>query len=244
MAGLELATASWGVWLGLVCLGGVLLLDDTAVAQTWLSQPLAAGILAGWVCGDPLTGAVVGLPLQLAVLGNLPVGQGFVSEPTTATVAAVGAVATTGHRLQLVDAVGVGGAAPVLGWLLLGATLAVLAGHPAVQAERRAHFAWMLAGHRTLRDGDLGRIDGLQRRCLAVTAARGALQTLLWLAVLTWIWLPVQELLPAYWQRGLGWLPPVAAGVAVGVVLERHRRGPAALWLLAGAALGFAVVRF
>ncbi len=65
-------------WVSLLILGvlaGLLALDDTALAQTWFGQPLPAAVLTGYLCGDPLTGMAVGLPLQLVLAGNLPIGQ-------------------------------------------------------------------------------------------------------------------------------------------------------------------------
>lgn len=238
---IALATVPWGRWLVLAVLGACLVLDDTAWAQTWFSQPLPAATLAGFVCGDPLLGATVGLPMQLAVLANLPVGQGFVSEPAAVSVAVVGAAWTHGVALEPLAALGIGSGASLLGWLSVGAALAGLMGHVAVQAERRAHFFWMLAGRQTLRDGELRRIDGLQARCLATTAVRGAVQTVVLLAAATWVWLPLRRLLPTAVDRGLAWVPPALVGVALGVAVARYRIERIWPWLLFGGALGYAL---
>jgi mannose/fructose/N-acetylgalactosamine-specific phosphotransferase system component IIC len=236
------STWSWTTWLGLALLGALLALDETAFAQTWFSQPLPAGLLAGIVCGDVIAGAAIGLTLQLVVLANLPVGQGIVCDPADVTVAAVGAASLRGAPLDVPAAVGVGGAAPLLGWLLVGCAFASLAGHAVVQLERRAHFRWMLGGHRTLRDGELGRIDRLQLRCLATTAVRGAVWTLFWLFAFACVWLPQLAALPGTVTRGLGWLPASTAGLAVGVVIERHQLRRVWIWLLLGLAAGFVIV--
>ena len=71
---------SWPAVLGLGLLGGVLVLDDTALAQTWFSQPLPAAVLAGAVLGDPLSGLALGLPIQLIMAVN----QHFTSRRATA----------------------------------------------------------------------------------------------------------------------------------------------------------------
>ena len=69
--------AGWGFWPLLVLLGMVLAMDENSLAQTWLSQPLPAGILAGCLAGDPATGALLGVLMQLVVIGNFPVGASF-----------------------------------------------------------------------------------------------------------------------------------------------------------------------
>jgi mannose/fructose/N-acetylgalactosamine-specific phosphotransferase system component IIC len=90
-------------WLALLllgALGGLLLLDDTALAQTWFSQPLPVAVLTGAFCGDPLTGLALGLPIQLILAGNLPVGQSFIGDPVPPMVAVVGAAVLAGDGLQ------------------------------------------------------------------------------------------------------------------------------------------------
>ena len=59
-----LGSADWSLVGWLALLAGCLALDETALAQTWLSQPLPAAILAGLVCGEPMAGLALGLPLQ------------------------------------------------------------------------------------------------------------------------------------------------------------------------------------
>ncbi len=80
---------TWSSLLILGLLAGILALDDTALAQTWFGQPLPAAVLTGYLCGDPLTGLAVGLPLQLVLAGNLPIGQTFTGDSTSASIAAV-----------------------------------------------------------------------------------------------------------------------------------------------------------
>ncbi len=83
----------------LALLAGLLALDDVALGQTWFSQPLPAALLSGFFCGDPLTGLAIGLPLQLILVVNLPVGQSFTGDPSVAIVAAVGATVLSGQSL-------------------------------------------------------------------------------------------------------------------------------------------------
>lgn len=203
----------WGTVGSLALLGVLLSLDDTAFAQTWLSQPLPAGLLAGAACGDPLAGVAVGLPFQLITLGNLPVGQSFTGEKVSATIAGVGGSVLAGQPLPA--ALGEGGATGALGWILIGVCLLSVAGHKVVQVERGTHFLWMLEGHRTLWDGRVERFARLQLRCLLATALRGLVLTVGWLTLFVALWLPLYGQLPARVVRACALLPLLAPPLAV-----------------------------
>jgi mannose/fructose/N-acetylgalactosamine-specific phosphotransferase system component IIC len=59
----------------LVCLtGGVCAADTTAAWQVMLSQPLVSACAAGLLTGEPLTGAAIGILLQMLWSGSIPVG--------------------------------------------------------------------------------------------------------------------------------------------------------------------------
>lgn len=75
--------------LRLSALGGLLGLDGTAVGQFMLSRPLVAGFFAGWVAGDAVLGAGVGMILELYLLVSVPSGGARFPEAATATVVAV-----------------------------------------------------------------------------------------------------------------------------------------------------------
>jgi hypothetical protein len=220
---------SLGTVLALGGLSALLTLDDTSFAQTWFSQPLPAGILAGFVVGEPLAGVAVGLPFQLVALGNLPVGQTFTGEKVSATVAGVGGAVLAGYRPVVPTGLpGPDGAQGELGWLLLGVGLFSLAGNWVVRAERRAHFLWMLEGHRGLRDGRLIRFDLIQGRCLAATALRGLGLGLLWLMVTVFLWVPLGDRLPDRVLAALAWLPLLSVPIALGILVDRY--GLRACW--------------
>ncbi len=220
--GADAGAAPWGSLCALGLLTALLSLDDTALAQTWFSQPLPAGILAGAFGGDPLTGLALGLPCQLIVIGNLPVGRTFTGEQVAAVVATVGGAILAGVRFQQpVMAAAMPGAGQ-LGWLMVCVVLLSSAGHWVVQAERRAHFVWMLAGHRSLRDGQLQRVERLHGRCLAATALRGFVLGVLWLILVVDLWLPLFALLPERLVTALSLLPVLAPAIGVGVLVERY----------------------
>lgn len=78
---------------GLALLGGAVALDGASVGQFMVSRPLVAATLAGWVAGDPVAGAVVGVVLEVFQLSVLPIGAARYPEGGPAAVAAAGAYA-------------------------------------------------------------------------------------------------------------------------------------------------------
>jgi mannose/fructose/N-acetylgalactosamine-specific phosphotransferase system component IIC len=234
---LALGSADWSLVAWLALLAGCLALDETALAQTWLSQPLPAAILAGLVCGEPMAGLAVGLPLQLALTMNLPVGQTVTGDAAGAAVAAVGGAVVAG-RLPAALAGGAGDPA-LTGWLLLGAALISLTGHPLIQAERRLHLVWMLQGGRTLRDGRLGRIVRIQGLCVLATFVRGALFGAAATLVVAGVWIPAYDALPPSLSPALAWLPWLAGALGLGAVFERYGLSRKWRWVAAGAAAGW-----
>lgn len=229
--------ATLGAVLLVGALGALLAMDEVAVAQTWFGQPLPAALVTGWLLGDPGIGLAVGLPLQVALLGNLPVGQTFTGEPTSAVVAVVGGVVLAGRDAAAPWAQGTSQEAALLGWVLTLAVLFSALGHWVVQAERRACVQWMLLGHRTLRDGDLGRIEGLHLRGLLATLLRGLLFTVLFLLVSLRLALPAFDLLPAAAVPLLALVPWLLPALGLGALLGRFGLRRYWPWVLGGASL-------
>ena len=218
--------------LGLMA--GLLALDDTAFAQTWFGQPLPAAILTGYLFGDPITGLAVGLPLQLVLSGNIPVGQTFTGDPTSAAIAAVGGTLLAGRPLSPVlhgDAVGT---LPLLGWVILGAGLLSMLGHLLIQAERRSNGIWMLKGLYSLRDGRLDRIESLHTRCLATTFFRGMASGILFTLFIHGAWVPLYFHLPKLLQTSLGTLPLLLPGLGVGTLIDRYGLKSSWHWMALG----------
>lgn len=77
-----------GPLLLLILLGGWTALDATGYGQFMISRPLVASALAGWIVGDPMAGAALGLVLEAFQLTVLPVGASRYPEPGPAAVAA------------------------------------------------------------------------------------------------------------------------------------------------------------
>lgn len=76
--------------VGVALVGGLIGLDQTAVGQFMISQPIVAGPLTGWLLGDPVTGLIIGAVLEPLWVLDMPIGS-FV--PADATISAVSATA-------------------------------------------------------------------------------------------------------------------------------------------------------
>ncbi|MBU0742789.1 hypothetical protein KKA85_03065 [bacterium] len=235
-----LATAAAGdpgfPWLALgltVLLGALLALDETAVAQTWLSQPLPAGILAGLLWGEPGLGLAVGLPMQLLAVGNLPVGQTFAGDKLTPVLGLVGAAAAMGWDVAAPFA-GTGAGAGRLGWLLVAATLGSMIGDGVLRWERRLHNRLMLGGLRSLRDGRYEHMERAHVRCLLTTALRGGLSTLSWCLLAIVVWLPMFDLVPARLSLALCMLPWLTPALAIGSLGELYGSRHGLRWIAGG----------
>jgi mannose/fructose/N-acetylgalactosamine-specific phosphotransferase system component IIC len=79
--------------LTLTLLGGLLALDGTSMGQFMVSRPLVAGVLTGWVVGDPALGLLIGGILEVFFISIFPVGGAEFPEggPPTLVAVAVGA---------------------------------------------------------------------------------------------------------------------------------------------------------
>jgi mannose/fructose/N-acetylgalactosamine-specific phosphotransferase system component IIC len=55
-------------------LGGVVAVDGTSFGQLMVSRPFVAAAVAGWIVGDPVHGAAMGVVLEAFHLAVLPVG--------------------------------------------------------------------------------------------------------------------------------------------------------------------------
>jgi len=76
--------------MGIALIGGIIGLDRTAVGQFMISEPIVVAPLTGWMLGDPIAGAIIGVVLELVWVLDIPIGA-FV--PADATISAVSATA-------------------------------------------------------------------------------------------------------------------------------------------------------
>lgn len=80
-------------WSLLLALGVWAALDGVSVGQFMVSRPLVTATLTGIVLGDPATGLILGLFLEVVHLGGIPAGAVRLPEPGPAAIpATVGAV--------------------------------------------------------------------------------------------------------------------------------------------------------
>ncbi len=229
--------STWSLPALTVLLGGFLCLDESSAVQTWLSQPLPAAVLTGLIWGHAEIGLAIGFPLQMIFIGNLPVGQSFVGDPVTAVVGVTAAACRAG-----IDGVALplgehSSALALWGWLVLGAGLLSLAGHWLVRAERVAFGLWMHEGRKSLRDGNLVRLEHLHLRCLATTFLRGATITAVYLLLIQNVWIPFFQSLGRPFLLALAWLPFLLPGLGVGALLEQYGWRRCWWWCAAGVVL-------
>lgn len=149
-------------FLPLILLGTWAALDSTAVGQFMISRPLVSATLAGSLLGDSSTGLLVGLILEAAHLGDLPVGGARVADPGPAGVVGAAAAISLGGPGGLALGAGVG-----MGWSQLGAL--------SVGWQRRlnAVLVTMPSGGRW----DPVRLSARHWACIGSDAVRGAALT-------------------------------------------------------------------
>lgn len=81
--------------IAILLLGGWVAVDGTGFGQFMVSRPFVAATLAGWIAGDPRSGAEVGLLLEAFHLSVLPVGAARFPESGPPAVAAGAAYAAS-----------------------------------------------------------------------------------------------------------------------------------------------------
>jgi len=213
----------------LAALAGALSIDSTAAVQAMVSQPVVAGALAGLICGDPATGAVVGAALQLIWLGALPVGAaGFPDAP-------VGTVVGVGASVMVLKAGGGAGWAVPIG--LASALLMGEAGRLLVARLRRWNVR--LSDYALAR-ADAGDGGGVARAVGLGLSLRFAAGTVLAFAALSVALVIVRTAGVPAPRAGF---PPLlwAAPVGAAVVAQRSRRWGERWLLAAGFATGLVV---
>jgi mannose/fructose/N-acetylgalactosamine-specific phosphotransferase system component IIC len=81
--------------LALCLFGGWVAADATSFGQLMISRPIVACSVAGWIAGDPLAGATIGVVLEVLSIDVLPVGAVRYPESGPAAVIAGAAYATS-----------------------------------------------------------------------------------------------------------------------------------------------------
>jgi len=153
----------------LAILGAVVAVDATSLGQLMLSRPLVAGTLAGALVGMPLEGALIGALMEILSLAVLPVGASRYPETGTAAVAAVGTM-------------GIAGAAPLPEGLLLVILYGLLWQRlfgATVVAERYLNERLVHAGEEDERADLHDRIERWHLTSMTVDLLRGAVTTVI-----------------------------------------------------------------
>jgi PTS system mannose-specific IIC component len=204
------ALLAWGVVAGL---------DFVSVLQVMVARPLVAATVAGVIGGDPVSGVLVGMALELFALEVLPVGGARSPDYGPGAVAAA-AAARGMPPASLGIAVAVG---------LLVAHI----GDWSIVAMRRRNTARVRAAAAALDAGDLRTISRVQVLGILADGARALALTALGLGIayVARHWLPVSA-------RAAVLLTAVLVGVGLATAagnaarLAAQRRG--AWWLALG----------
>ncbi len=204
-------------------LGGVAALDATAVAQTFLSQPLVSGTLLGVLWGDWRTALQVAIVLQIIAASTMPVGSRTPEDFATGGVIGVGTALALGEGG---DAFRIAGDARALLGVMVG-LLAAVAGAPLLRWQRRLNEGLGRWCEERLRAGDERALAAAHRAAVGLAFAVGvaycaaglaaavlglrhlAMNESLWLARAwqlaqpLWLGLGLAQLLHAFVQRRL-----------------------------------------
>jgi mannose/fructose/N-acetylgalactosamine-specific phosphotransferase system component IIC len=217
-----------GSLVGLLVLGGWVGVDAAALLQIMVSQPLAAGWLAGLLVGEPALGLGTGLLLQLVWMRSLPMGGA--SLPLTGPAAVVGGVlagwAGEGARMGAL-------ALPPAVPLAVALGTAFLVGEGGRWATRRIRRGRLDLVVRAVTEAEGGNVGGVARANLRGAAAEAALGSGLVLAglVLGAGLLVVGARLP---EADPGWVALPLVGLGLGQIISlAGKRRWAVLWFLA-----------
>ena len=208
--------------LGTILLGGVAALDATAVAQTFLSQPLVTGTILGALWGDWRTALQVAIVLQILAASTFPVGARTPEDYAVGGVVGVGTALALSQSHPFTIA---RDACALLGVLVGLLTATVGAG--LLKWQRRQNEGLSRWCEERLQMGDEGALAAAQRAAVVLAFAAGVaycavclaaavvgLQRLvamesLWLARAwhlaqpLWLGLGLAQLLHAFVQRRL-----------------------------------------
>lgn len=114
---------------------GALGLDQTALGQVLLSQPLVGGAILGWSLGDPAGGLLAGSFFQFLCLTDLPVGASIPPDTTIAGLIGTAAFLALGHPAGWNDQA-------LLGLLAVAFLPLALAGRALDVQVRRLNRVW------------------------------------------------------------------------------------------------------
>lgn len=188
--------------LPITLLGAVLGLDTVSFPQAMVSRPLVAATLGGALAGSPMGGLMVGAALELIALETLPFGASRYPEWGSASV--VGGALYAASPLPLAGKMTIS--------LLAALATAWVGGWTMVKLRQR-NAKWSERSRSALDAGARGTVIGLQLRGMTADLIRGALLTVLAVAVFA----PLAEASLGLWSLDARLSRALAVGVAASV---------------------------
>lgn len=210
----------WDVLLPLMLLGGVVAVDGTSFGQFMVSRPFVAATIGGWLIGDPLQGAAIGVVLEAFHIAVLPVGAAKYPEGGPPAVAA-GAVYAA--------------ADPATGALLLIVVFAIgleWVGGESVRLIRLGNVRLISAQSGKQRSA--GYLERMHLVAICVDFVRGMLLVVLGLLVLV----SVERFLVPLWALDESLTTMVATAIIAGLFAGTLRIVGFRIWFAAAGAAG------
>ena len=209
--------------LPIALLGGVLGLDVVSFPQAMISRPLVAATLAGALVGQPASGLLIGVALELVALETLPFGAS--RYPEWGSAAVVGGAIFSAHPSHPAGAMTIS---------VLGALATTWVGGWTMVKLRQLNARWARARRDGLEAGARGTVISLQLMGLTADLVRGILLTLIAFVVLS----PLADATIGLWNtdarlsRSL--VVATVASVAAGAAWKLFHATAGARWFFVG----------
>ncbi len=209
--------------LPIALLGGLLGLDVVSFPQAMFSRPLVAATLAGALLGQPSSGLLIGVALELLALETLPFGAS--RYPEWGSAAVVGGAIFSEHPSHPPGAMTIAA---------LGALATTWVGGWTMVKLRQLNARWARARRDGLEAGARGTVVSLQLMGLTADLVRGALLTLIAFLILS----PLADATIGLWttdariSRSL--VVATVASVAAGAAWKLFHATAGARWFFVG----------
>jgi PTS system mannose-specific IIC component len=212
--------------LPILVMGFVVGLDTTAAFQVMVSQPLVACTICGWMMGDPVMGALVGVVTQCLWMGKLPVGAATFPDGNMGSLVAAGLV------IYLRNTMTPHGIGVLLALSVLWGMLVAGVGGWVIVLTRKVQTRWVPWFEKRARDRELSRYSRGFFLSVLCNGLVGAVTALIWFALGVGLLKTVIPLLPQQIHR-IGFLVPyllLGIGLVQILILFRFQRW----WLILG----------
>lgn len=191
--------------------GGVLSVDRTAALQVMVSRPIVAAPVIGYLLGNAAAGLIVGVTLELLLIGDLPVGRYIPVHETGLSVLVTGITVTALGAME--------GARGVLTDALLVLPLALVASIPVSRFHQKADEFTRRLNSRFFKEALAGVEaggEGVMKANLKGTAAFFAVNTAAFFATALPVLLVSRALFPRVQAAAL-MLPAFGGCVLIGI---------------------------